>query len=118
MTANADTGATRADTTGNGTTGDNFGNDSATSHSVSRAGIDTDDRSWTPPTNTDVRHDRVRWGAVWTGVLTTLSIYIVLQLLFFALARSQDRWPGGTPPPTTPPGPWAATRRARPPTTR
>ena len=85
MTANADTGATRADTTGNGTTGDNFGNDSATSHSVSRAGIDTDDRSWTPPTNTDVRHDRIRWGAVWTGVLTTLSTYIVLQLLFFAL---------------------------------
>jgi hypothetical protein len=85
MTANADTGATRADTTGNGTTGDNAGNYSATSHSISRAGIDTDDRSWTPPTNTDVRHDRIRWGAVWTGVLTTLSIYIVLQLLFFAL---------------------------------
>ena len=75
MTANADTGATRADTTGN----------EATSHGVSHTGIDTDDRSWTPSTNTDVRHDRIRWGAVWTGVLTTLSIYIVLQLLFFAL---------------------------------
>ena len=90
MTANADTGATRADTTGNGTTSHDTTNhdaenQSATSHSVSRAGIDSDDRSWTPPTNTDVRHDRIRWGAVWTGVLTTLSIYIVLQLLFFAL---------------------------------
>jgi cation transport ATPase len=84
MTANADTGATRADTTGNGATSHNATNQSATSHSVSHAGID-DDRSWTPPTNTDVRHDRIRWGAVWTGVLTALSIYIVLQLLFFAL---------------------------------
>ena len=90
MTANADTGATRADTTGNGATSHdatnhNATNQSGTSHSVSRAGIDNDDRSWTPTTNTDVRHDRIRWGAVWTGVLTALSIYIVLQLLFFAL---------------------------------
>jgi hypothetical protein len=84
MTANADTGATRADTTVNGTTG-HAGNQSATSHSASRAGSGDDDRSWSPPTTTDVRHDRIRWGAVWTGVLTTLSIYIVLQLLFFAL---------------------------------
>ena len=90
MTANADTGATSADITGNGATSHDATNhdatnQSATSHSVSRAGIDCDDRSWTPPTNTDVRHDRIRWGAVWTGVLTALSIYIVLQLLFFAL---------------------------------
>jgi cation transport ATPase len=90
MTANADTGATSADITGNGATSHDATNhdatnQSATSHSVSRAGIDSDDRSWTPPTNTDVRHDRIRWGAVWTGVLTALSIYIVLQLLFFAL---------------------------------
>jgi hypothetical protein len=85
MTANADTGATRADTTGNGATSHDATNQSGTSHSVSRAGIDNDDRSWTPTTNTDVRHDRIRWGAVWTGVLTALSIYIVLQLLFFAL---------------------------------
>jgi hypothetical protein len=35
--------------------------------------------------NTDVRHDRIRWGSVWTGALTTLSVFIVLQLLFFAL---------------------------------
>lgn len=33
----------------------------------------------------DVRHDRIRWGAVWTGALTTVSLYVVLQLLFFAL---------------------------------
>ena len=90
MTANADTGATSADTTGNGATSHDATkhdatNQSATSHSVSRAGFDSDDRSWMPPTNTDVRHDRIRWGAVWTGVLTALSIYIVLQLLFFAL---------------------------------
>jgi len=89
MTANADAGATRADPTGNGATSHNAEQSatrhSATGHGVSRAGVDTDDRSWTPPVNTDVRHDRIRWGAVWTGVLTTLSIYIVLQLLFFAL---------------------------------
>jgi hypothetical protein len=89
MTANTDAGATRADTTGNGATSHNAEQSatrhSATGHGVSRAGVDTDDRSWTPPVNTDVRHDRIRWGAVWTGVLTTLSIYIVLQLLFFAL---------------------------------
>jgi hypothetical protein len=84
MTANADTGATKADTIGNGTTG-HVGNHSATSDSVSRVGIGDNDRSWSPPTTTDVRHDRIRWGAVWTGVLTTLSTYIVLQLLFFAL---------------------------------
>ena len=84
MTANADTGATKVDTIGNGTTG-HVGDHSATSDGVSRAGIGDDDRSWSPPTNTDVRHDRIRWGAVWTGVLTTLSTYIVLQLLFFAL---------------------------------
>ena len=90
MTTNADTGATRADTTGAGTTDHNATDhttvsNSAASHSISRAGIDGDDRSWTPPTNTGVRHDRIRWGAVWTGVMTTLSIYLVLQLLFFAL---------------------------------
>jgi cation transport ATPase len=80
MTANPDTGSTRVDTNDNGATSHN-----ATSHSVSPTGTDTDRRSWSPAANTDVRHDRIRWGAVWTGVLTTLSIYIVLQLLFFAL---------------------------------
>ncbi|QJY49902.1 permease [Pseudonocardia broussonetiae] len=39
----------------------------------------------TAPTGGDVRHDRIRWGAVWTGVLTTVSLYVVLQLLFVAL---------------------------------
>jgi len=39
----------------------------------------------TTGTSGGVRHDRIRWGAVWTGVLTTVSIYIVLQLLFNAL---------------------------------
>jgi hypothetical protein len=37
------------------------------------------------PTTADVRHDRIRWGAVWTGALTTVTLYVVLQLLFFAL---------------------------------
>jgi len=86
MTANADTGATRAATTETTEiTGHNATNHGVASHSASRAGINSDDRAWTPPTNTEVRHDRIRWGAVWTGVLTTLSIYIVLQLIFFAL---------------------------------
>lgn len=34
--------------------------------------------------NTDIRHDRIRWGAVWTGALTTLALSLVLQLVFFA----------------------------------
>jgi hypothetical protein len=38
-----------------------------------------------PTTTGDVRHDRIRWGAVWTGALTTVTLYVVLQLLFFAL---------------------------------
>ena len=33
----------------------------------------------------DERRDRIRWGPVWAGALTTLSTYVVLQLLFFAL---------------------------------
>jgi hypothetical protein len=40
--------------------------------------------SRTQPADSNVRHDRIHWSAVWTGTLTT-SIYIVLQLLFFAL---------------------------------
>lgn len=31
------------------------------------------------------RRDRVRWGAIWAGVLAVVSVFIVLQLLFFAL---------------------------------
>jgi hypothetical protein len=85
MTANAEIGSTRAGTNGDVATSYDATTSNATSHSVTRAGVDTDDRSRTAPTSTDVRHDRIRWGAVWTGVLTTLSIYIVLQLLFFAL---------------------------------
>jgi hypothetical protein len=29
--------------------------------------------------------DRVRWGPIWAGVLVVLTVFIVLQLLFFAL---------------------------------
>ena len=57
MTANADTGATRADTTGNGATAttptERHAAIGATSHSISRAGIDNDDRrGHRPPTPT------------------------------------------------------------------
>ena len=31
------------------------------------------------------RRDRVRWGPIWAGVLAVLTVFIVLQLLFFAL---------------------------------
>ena len=81
MTANADTGATRAGTTDNGATSLDTLNRDARDRGVPGA----DNRAWAQPAGTDVRHDRIRWGAVWTGVLTTLSIYVVLQLLFFAL---------------------------------
>jgi uncharacterized membrane protein (DUF485 family) len=56
-----------------------------TTHDASQGAPDNGDRSRTQPANADVQHDRIRWSAVWTGTLTTLSIYIVLQLLFFAL---------------------------------
>jgi hypothetical protein len=89
MTANADTGATKVDpngTTGAGADGRSATNHSATNHSATNHSLARGgEHAWTPPTATDVRHDRIRWGAVWTGVLTTLSTYIVLQLLFFAL---------------------------------
>lgn len=68
MTANADSGASRVSTTAIGSAHDSDG-----AHAL---GTDT---------GGDIRHDRIRWGAVWTGALTTLAIYIVLQLLFFAL---------------------------------
>lgn len=38
-----------------------------------------------PTTTGDVRHDRIRWSAVWTGALVTVTLYVVLQVLFFAL---------------------------------
>jgi hypothetical protein len=38
-----------------------------------------------PSAGVDFRRDRIRWGAVWTGALTTLTTNAVLQLLFYAL---------------------------------
>lgn len=32
-----------------------------------------------------VGHDRIRWGPIWAGALVALPVYLVLQLLFFAL---------------------------------
>jgi hypothetical protein len=31
------------------------------------------------------RRDRVRWGPIWAGAAVVLTVFIVLQLLFFAL---------------------------------
>lgn len=69
-------------TSGDGTNGDGGTRAGEGSHAVTA----TDgDRSRRAGEAGDVRHDRIRWGAVWTGALTTLSVYLVLQLLFFAL---------------------------------
>jgi hypothetical protein len=38
------------------------------------------------PAATDRLRDRVHWGPVWAGVLVALPVYLVLQLLFFALS--------------------------------
>jgi hypothetical protein len=77
MTTSSDPGATRV---GPAPTG---------RHTDHEDGADRNDidagNGRTQPANTDVRHDRIRWGSVWTGALTTLSVFIVLQLLFFAL---------------------------------
>jgi hypothetical protein len=70
MSFNADSGATRADPAVKG------GPDCQT------------------PT-TDERRDRIRWGPVWAGALTTLSTYVVLQLLFFALGWLDLGFDGG-----------------------
>jgi hypothetical protein len=43
----------------------------------------------------DERRDRIRWGPVWAGALTTLSTYVVLQLLFFALGWLDLGFAGG-----------------------
>jgi hypothetical protein len=37
-------------------------------------------------TGTSRLQDRVHWGPVWAGVLVALPVYLVLQLLFFALS--------------------------------
>jgi hypothetical protein len=70
MTVNIEPEATRAD------------RPDATGHEGVRFG---DNARGTPTASTSVRHDRIRWGAVWTGALSTLAIYLTLQLLFFAL---------------------------------
>ncbi len=75
MSADAGSSATRA---GASTAADP---DGAHARSAGDRWSDHDTRT----TTGDVRHDRIRWGAVWTGVLTTISLYIVLQLLFNAL---------------------------------
>jgi len=70
MSSNADTGVTRADPA---------------------------ERAWPDnqtPTS-DERRDRIRWGPVWAGALTTLSTYVVLQLLFFALGWLDLGFDGG-----------------------
>ena len=38
------------------------------------------------PSATGRLQDRVHWGPVWAGVLVALPVYLVLQLLFFALS--------------------------------
>ncbi|WP_300013213.1 hypothetical protein [Pseudonocardia sp.] len=76
MSADPGSGATRVGARGGAT------------HDGSYARADTDPTAAavTPSTTSgDIRHDRIRWGAVWTGVVTTVSLYIVLQLLFFSL---------------------------------
>jgi hypothetical protein len=75
MTANPDSGATRID------------RDDATGRDGAYPGMG-DVRRSAAPSMRDERRDRIRWGAVWTGALTTLSIYIVLQ--FGTCQRSWD----------------------------
>jgi hypothetical protein len=67
---------------------------------------DTPTTTFVSPTTTYVstdtgrwRRDRVRWSAVWAGLLVTLSVYIVLQLTLVAVgvieignAQSSDAW--------------------------
>jgi hypothetical protein len=57
----------------------------ATGGDGAHAAIGADTISRAASVGNEERHDRIRWGAVWTGALTTLATYIVLQLLFFAL---------------------------------
>jgi hypothetical protein len=77
MTAHSDPGATKIDTKGD----DHDADTGIRTTSTTAAAAE----QFTPHAGGDLRHDRIRWGAVWTGALTTLSVLIVLQLLFFAL---------------------------------
>lgn len=98
MTANADPSGSRAGTratSGDGAHSINGTRDTDTHNTYDVDNYDTEGahaaspgdgtRSRTPGVDGDIRHDRIRWGAVWTGALTTLATYLVLQLLFFAL---------------------------------
>jgi hypothetical protein len=56
---------------------------------------------------TAVASDRVRWGPIWAGLLTTLSLFLLLELMAYAFgwlslsmgdfmgARRSDAWVGG-----------------------
>jgi hypothetical protein len=47
------------------------------------------------------RRDRVRWGPIWAGVAAVLTVFVVLQLLFFALGWLDLGFNGGSGSSTT-----------------
>jgi hypothetical protein len=44
----------------------------------------------------DGRRDRVRWGPIWAGASVVLTVFVVLQLLFFALGWLDLGFNGGS----------------------
>ncbi|HYH31820.1 MAG TPA: hypothetical protein VD903_15690 [Pseudonocardia sp.] len=62
---------------------------------ATRAGPPVEDLLGDHTPTFDERRDRIRWGPVWVGALTTLSTYVVLQLLFFALGWLDLGFDGG-----------------------
>jgi hypothetical protein len=87
-TVNPTTGRA-ADVPGNGTyTPPKNGRHDSGATAPAAEHTDRIERATTQHSTTDSvegRRDRVRWGPIWAGVLAVLTVFIVLQLLFFAL---------------------------------
>ncbi len=85
MSSNPGDATTRTAATGSRTMADADGADGSHARGHDALAAGNGGRAAPVTTTGDVRHDRIRWGAVWTGALTTVTLYVVLQLLFFAL---------------------------------
>ena len=98
-------------TTGTGVTGSHVGERHVETHPVEHTERVTHHETQVPrpvqtqdnrPVNVAVgaeRHDGVRWGPVWAGLLTALTLFVLLELLFYAF-NWLDLDPGASDPGT------------------
>ena len=87
----------RTDVRTNGSSGSHVGERPVDTHPVHHTGHVTHHETRAVPTATHTpdsrpvnvavgadRHDGVRWGPVWAGLLTALTLFLLLELLFYA----------------------------------